>query len=88
MGQQDVMVQGRTDLRFWGDRIDESYMAEFLAKQDVETTYEGITNREHHYLVSSGGGANGAYGAGVLYAWSELETLPEFTVVTGISTGR
>ncbi len=84
---EQARVFDRTDLRFWGDRIDEHYMSEFLARADVESDYEGIMNREHHYLVISGGGANGAYGAGVLYAWSELETRPEFTVVTGISSG-
>jgi hypothetical protein len=31
--------------------------------------------------------ANGAYGAGVLSGWSELGNRPEFTLVTGISTG-
>jgi predicted acylesterase/phospholipase RssA len=55
--------------------------------EDLEQRYAGIMHREHNYLVISGGGANGAYGAGVLKAWSELGTRPEFTIVTGISTG-
>jgi patatin-like phospholipase/acyl hydrolase len=38
-------------------------------------------------LSLSGGGANGAYGAGVLYGWSERGDRPVFDVVTGISTG-
>jgi predicted acylesterase/phospholipase RssA len=38
-------------------------------------------------LVISGGGAYGAYPAGVLYGWTESGTRPEFDVVTGISTG-
>jgi len=38
-------------------------------------------------LALSGGGANGAYGAGVLVGWSESGTRPEFSVVTGVSTG-
>src|SRR5437764_14950535 len=39
------------------------------------------------YLAISGGGENGAYGAGVLTAWSEVGTRPEFKAVTGVSTG-
>jgi predicted acylesterase/phospholipase RssA len=38
-------------------------------------------------LALSGGGANGAFGAGVLCGWSESGTRPQFEVVTGISTG-
>jgi Patatin-like phospholipase len=39
------------------------------------------------YLALSGGGGSGAYGAGVLNGWTESGTRPEFTVVSGISTG-
>ncbi len=39
------------------------------------------------YLALSGGSNNGAYGAGVLYGWTRSGTRPEFTVVTGVSTG-
>lgn len=38
-------------------------------------------------LALSGGGAKGAYGAGVLVGWSEAGTRPTFDVVTGVSTG-
>ncbi len=38
-------------------------------------------------LAISGGGENGAFGAGLLCGWSEQGTRPEFEVVTGISTG-
>lgn len=38
-------------------------------------------------LALSGGGANGAFGAGVLVGWSEAGTRPQFDIVTGISTG-
>jgi hypothetical protein len=38
-------------------------------------------------LAISGGGENGAFGAGLLCGWSEQGTRPEFKVVTGISTG-
>lgn len=38
-------------------------------------------------LSLSGGGANGAFGAGVLYGWSERGDRPTFDIVTGVSTG-
>ncbi|MFW8696386.1 patatin-like phospholipase family protein, partial [Mesorhizobium japonicum] len=38
-------------------------------------------------LALSGGGANGAYGAGVLVGWSDHVDRPRFDVVTGVSTG-
>jgi predicted acylesterase/phospholipase RssA len=38
-------------------------------------------------LVMSGGGAFGAFTAGVLAGWTQSGTRPEFDVVTGISTG-
>jgi predicted acylesterase/phospholipase RssA len=40
-----------------------------------------------NYLALSGGGADGAYGAGVLNGWSAAGTRPEFSVVSGVSTG-
>ena len=40
-----------------------------------------------HYLALSGGGDNGAFGAGLLAGWTEAGNRPEFGVVTGISIG-
>ncbi len=39
------------------------------------------------YLALSGGGADGAYGAGVLSGWTEAGTRPSFSIVSGVSTG-
>ncbi len=39
------------------------------------------------YLAISGGGDNGAFGAGLLGGWSKAGTRPTFKLVTGISTG-
>jgi hypothetical protein len=38
-------------------------------------------------LALSGGGANGAYGAGVLVGWTKAGDRPTFDLVTGVSTG-
>jgi predicted acylesterase/phospholipase RssA len=39
------------------------------------------------YLALSGGGAGGAYGAGVLNGWTAAGTRPKFAAVSGVSTG-
>jgi hypothetical protein len=39
------------------------------------------------WLVLSTGGEDGAYGAGILAGWSAAGTRPEFSVITGVSTG-
>jgi predicted acylesterase/phospholipase RssA len=48
-----------------------------------KTVLDGKSN----YLSLSGGGDNGAFGAGLLVGWTEQGTRPEFNLVTGISTG-
>lgn len=39
------------------------------------------------YLALSGGGADGAYGVGVLNGWTAARNRPTFSVVSGVSTG-
>jgi hypothetical protein len=58
---------------------------EALAEQIGERLWAASEGRS--ILALSGGGANGAYGAGVLVGWTESGTRPEFSVVTGVSTG-
>ena len=41
----------------------------------------------YNILVLTGGVAHGAYQVGVLCGWSDAGTLPEFDVITGVSTG-
>jgi predicted acylesterase/phospholipase RssA len=38
-------------------------------------------------LALSGGGANGAYGAGLIYGWTKTGQRPRFQIVTGVSAG-
>ena len=81
-------VPGIPRARFWGDEPPpflEDVLA--LSQVDLEENFPEIMGREHHYLAVSGGGARGAYGAGVLVGWSEAGTRPEFTIVSGLSTG-
>jgi predicted patatin/cPLA2 family phospholipase len=84
-----VSVLGRQDLRIWADHRKEEKQANTMP-EDLETLqhdFGGIMHTEHNYLAISGGGADGAYGAGVLVGWSKLGTRPMFTMVTGVSTG-
>ncbi|WP_024518307.1 patatin-like phospholipase family protein [Bradyrhizobium sp. Tv2a-2] len=39
------------------------------------------------YLALSGGGADGAYGAGILNGWTAAGSRPNFSIVSGVSTG-
>lgn len=82
-----VSVLGRQDLRFWGDEKNEHPAFDPSKPDTLEEHFAGIMHTEHRYLAISGGGADGAYGAGVLVGWSQKGTRPEFTMVTGISTG-
>ena len=43
--------------------------------------------RSYPLLAISGGGSNGAFGAGFLCGWTESGTRPDFKVVTAVSTG-
>jgi len=71
---EDVaVIPGIPDARIWGDS--EMEFARLLPQASGP------------WLAISGGGSDGAYGAGVLTGWSESGTRPEFAVVTGVSIG-
>ena len=48
---------------------------------------EKTLNAPANYLSLSGGGDDGAYGAGLLIGWADRGDRPQFNLVTGISTG-
>ena len=88
----DAAVPGYADVRSWGDesfsftnsRIDETkrfLQREIAAGNDLPN--DGTID----VLLLSGGGSDGAYGAGLLNGWTDRGGRPEFWVVTGISTG-
>jgi predicted patatin/cPLA2 family phospholipase len=49
--------------------------------------HQAVLRGPRTYLALSGGGADGAYGAGVLSGWTEAGTRPSFSIVSGVSTG-
>ncbi len=88
-GYEEATVLGRADLRYWGDKVPQLPWIEYARSNpdQVVEKYPAVARTEHNYLALSGGGANGAYGAGLLVGWSEEGSRPEFTLVTGISIG-
>jgi hypothetical protein len=71
--QAAAVVPGFPDARVWGDTA-----ADF---QKVLPAARGP------WLAMSGGGADGAFAAGVLNGWTQSGKRPDFTVVTGVSIG-
>ncbi|MGX9982204.1 patatin-like phospholipase family protein [Methylobacterium fujisawaense] len=66
--------------------------ARVFADASVDTIAALAANPERRlkgftYLALSGGGGDGAYGAGVLNGWTASGKRPEFTLVSGVSTG-
>ena len=67
-------------------------IAEFRSAYEREVAHHRASGRggalpAANYLAISGGGDNGAFGAGLLVGWSERGSRPIFKAVTGISTG-
>ena len=56
-------------------------------RQDRQDRQQAVLRGPRTYLALSGGGADGAYGAGVLNGWTEAGTRPSFSIVSGVSTG-
>ena len=87
----DSKVMGMTGVRTWAferSPIFEEDLTESV-KQEQRYSSTGRDDASGHFniLALSGGGANGAFGAGILYGWSAAGTRPIFKIVTGISTG-
>ena len=61
---------------------DDARLAQMLRRSMMPSGQNEIVS-----LAISGGGANGAYGAGLLYQWSKTGQRPQFQLVTGVSTG-
>ena len=66
-------IPGMPDARFWADSV-----ADFTA---------ALPPQPGPWLALSSGGADGAFGAGLLKGLSESGHRPDYAVVTGVSTG-
>jgi predicted acylesterase/phospholipase RssA len=86
---RSAAVPGIPGARYWGEASPEvaARSLDAYSDADLATMFAGIYGKPHSYLAISGGGSNGAYGAGFLVGWTAAGTRPEFTMVTGVSTG-
>jgi hypothetical protein len=81
-------VSGIEDARIWGDEMP-YYADEFFAqsREELSQKWAAWFGQQLYFLAVSGGGAGGAFGAGLLKGATEAGNRPEFQLVTGISTG-
>jgi len=77
--QAAAVVPGIPDARIWADDP-----AVSSARRSVVLR---VSAKQPVVLALSGGGADGAFGAGLLAGWSARGTRPQFTIVTGASAG-
>jgi predicted patatin/cPLA2 family phospholipase len=85
-------IPGIPNARFWVDADLNPLIREDLKefeREEVEWTREGHRGLlpPAHYLAISGGGDDGAFGAGLLVGWTQAGDRPTFKLVTGVSTG-
>ena len=85
---QEATIPDFASVRIWGDAhasdADANDSLNRIAEQVMAAT--GLA-AGYDMLVISGGGSDGAFGAGLLKGWSASGTRPRFRIVTGISTG-
>jgi hypothetical protein len=82
----DATFLGIPDARF-SLTGDARLLAEAYLAAERRRLMAGTPLGTEHMLAISGGGENGAFGAGLLHGWSERGDRPEFRLVTGVSTG-
>lgn len=85
-----AVLPGMDACRFWADEHQQAGFDQmWKASIERETAHlaAGSALPPADYLVISGGGPDGAYGAGLICGWTETGKRPHFKIVTGISTG-
>ena len=83
-----VQVADLPGIRDWGDVHSENLEQSALESiQQEMAANHGKLEPEMNFLALSGGGGDGAFGAGILCGWTAAGTRPRFKLVTGISTG-
>jgi hypothetical protein len=83
-----VQIPGMAGVRAWGDEFSPVFQQDAIVSKAQEKRSgiyeEGSTV---NILAISGGGGDGAFGAGLLCGWTTAGTRPSFKLVTGVSTG-
>ena len=91
--QDEAQVAGLPGVRGFGDSPSEALFQSAVASVRQELAAQpgkpaGVfATPTVDLLALSGGGADGAFGAGLLCGWTEHGDRPRFKLVTGISTG-
>src|SRR5499426_2442366 len=85
-------IPGMPGVRYWQESdldrmVDEAYRSYERQLADWKAAGNKGPMPPANFLAISGGGENGAFGAGLLNGWTEAGTRPEFNLVTGVSTG-
>jgi len=88
-----ITVLGIPNARFWPDTQGAAMLRE--AQQALERERSALGKRSGpderlpaaNFLAVSGGGDDGPFGAGLLCGWSDTGKIPDFKLVTGVSTG-
>ncbi|WP_316376727.1 patatin-like phospholipase family protein, partial [Enterobacter hormaechei] len=73
-------------VRYWGDEAPKN-VESLVRRREAQRAAYALSSGTINYLAISGGGSDGAFGAGFLAGWSAAGTRPKFDVVTGVSTG-
>jgi len=90
-GEAQVVGMEAETIRYWGDEL--PHNTEAIVKEKWAQTRANrpeLLNGKRPVLTSlalSGGGSDGAFGAGLLVGWTASGKRPEFDLVTGVSTG-
>jgi predicted acylesterase/phospholipase RssA len=88
---EEAKIPDMPDVRAWAGRrnqgmqrdLEQSFRQE--SRTDFPVGPDGLIR--YPQLALSGGGANGAFGAGLLNGWTRTGERPVFKIVTGVSTG-
>lgn len=84
-------IPGSPNIRYFPltDQAPVRKMLQDAFLRETDENYETLADGSHaySYLSVSGGGSDGAFGAGLLNGWTENGSRPKFKVVTGVSTG-
>lgn len=87
----DAVIPGLPDARSWAASPSAALQQDLIlsfrqeSRQQFPVGADGVVQYSH--LLLSGGGANGAFGAGLLNGWTKNGSRPVFKIVTGVSTG-
>jgi predicted acylesterase/phospholipase RssA len=85
---QDAQIEDMPFARFWGDEMPSDLQERLIeTKKHFSAIDQDVKEKTVNYLAISGGGANGAFGAGLLTGWTAAGNRPNFGIVTGVSTG-